>query len=258
MTRQLDKERPAKASAMPLVYLLHDGGASLACLGGWLQSSHWRVESFTRLHAFFYTVQRRPPHAAVIDCRLAPLEGLRVVRRLRDLFGRSVALLVLVSAESEDAVVQAFEAGADDYFVEAAGEAAFRARIRLLLRRVQAPMHAAARARIDHPPYVLDRTMRTATLHGRCCALAPREFTLAWQLFSEPGRLLTKAELLATVWGKDAEVGSATITQHAYLLRRKLALSAHGFSLYSVYGTGYRLDLPGDRHVNSSTIDAAS
>jgi DNA-binding response OmpR family regulator len=76
--------------------------------------------------------------------------------------------------------------------------------------------------------------------------LTPREFDLAWLLFSNTTRLVSHAELLAGLWGMGEAVDTHTLSQHVYSLRRKLDLAAHGFRLRSVYGNGYRLMPPGE------------
>ena len=104
------------------------------------------------------------------------------------------------------------------------------------------PMRVAMEKRIVRGPYTLDLGSRTATVDGCDAGLAPREFDLAWTLFSQPSRLFTKSELLALIWGKQTEFGAHTISQHVYALRKKLKFDKHGFKLQSVYATGYRLE----------------
>ena len=90
--------------------------------------------------------------------------------------------------------------------------------------------------------YMLEMASRSVTIGGEDARLAPREFDLAWILFSQPSRLLTKDELLALLWGRQADFGAHTIAQHVHTLRKKLAFDAHGFALQSVYAAGYRLE----------------
>lgn len=228
---------------MPLIYLLDDDAAVAARIGPWVEQIGCSLQSFVMPHAYFYALQKNRPMCAVIDWRLPEMDGVSVVRRTREVHGHRVGLLMLTSMDTEQSVVEALEAGADDFVVKPATEKVFRARLLALMRRIAVEASDDITV-LERGPYVLDREARTVTVDGRRCDIAPREFDLAWTLFREPSRLLTKHELLAAIWGKDLDVGSATITQHIYLLRRKLELASHGITLSSVYGVGYRLDLP--------------
>jgi two-component system, OmpR family, response regulator RegX3 len=227
---------------MALIYLLEDDPDCSACVEQWLGRAGHQVKVFERPHEFFYEVSKQAPRCAVIDWRLPEMEGIDVVARLRQLLSTGTGILMLTGLDTEESVVRALKAGADDYIVKPGSESIVVARIDALLRRM-APA-ASTLTSIDRPPYRLDFGRREVTVLGHPVDLAPREFDLAWILFSEPARLFTRQELLAAVWGRHQDAGVHTVAQHVYMIRRKLALTEHGFRLNAVYGTGYRLELP--------------
>lgn len=92
--------------------------------------------------------------------------------------------------------------------------------------------------------YVLRRDVGTLTIDGEEIPLTPREFAMAWMLFSNAGRFLSRAQIASSVWGACEEVAGRSIEQHIYKLRKKLRLSGQsGANLKTVYALGYKLDL---------------
>jgi two-component system, OmpR family, phosphate regulon response regulator PhoB len=169
------------------------------------------------------------------------MTGVDVVARVRQLLGRSVGVLMLTGLDSEQSVVTALQTGADDYVVKPSTDAVLLARVEALLRRSS---RAAPASVISIGPYRFEFAQQAASIGGQQVELTPREFDLAWTLFSQPARLITKDELQAAIWGKGSDLGHHTIAQHVYLLRKKLELSKFGARLVAVYASGYRLELP--------------
>jgi DNA-binding response OmpR family regulator len=109
---------------------------------------------------------------------------------------------------------------------------------------LQRETHRAAGAdTIELGSYVLRKDVGLVALDGVEIPLTPREFTIAWLFFSNPGRFLSRAQIAGSVWGSREHVASRSIEQHVYKLRKKLRLShASGLNLKTVYALGYRLD----------------
>ncbi|WP_174769732.1 response regulator transcription factor [Paraburkholderia bonniea] len=98
--------------------------------------------------------------------------------------------------------------------------------------------------RLQHGPYTLHRDLGAIFVNGTEVALTAREFSLAWLFFSHPGRVLSRAQIAATVWDACKEIAARSIEQHIHTLRKKLKLSATGLcNIRTVYALGYRLDL---------------
>jgi DNA-binding response OmpR family regulator len=226
-----------------LIYILEDDDIFAQSVQGVLERSNHEVLCFGTPHSFFYQLTKRAPRCAIVDWMLPEMVGVDVIRRLRQQLGRNVGVVMLTAVDAEQNVVEALQAGADDYIVKPGTSNVLSARIDALLRRLGEETATTAK-RMEVGPYVLDFSQRSVRLKGEQIELAPREFDLAWTLFCSPSRLFTKQELLAAIWGKSSEFGYHTIAQHVYAVRKKLALADNGFKLLAVYASGYRLEWP--------------
>jgi DNA-binding response OmpR family regulator len=226
---------------MTQIHILEDDEACAGALAELLTQQGHEPKCFSAPHEFFYQLTKLPPRCAIIDWMLPQMSGLEVVRRTRRLVGGQMGIILLTALDDEDKAIAALEAGADDYIVKPATDVLLATRLEALLRRL-VPAQTVMAKRIDLGPYSLEQSTLSATIQGRDAGLAPREFDLAWTLFSQPSRLFTKDELIGLVWGRQSDFDMHTIAQHVCSLRKKLELVAHGFKLQSVYGTGYRLD----------------
>jgi two-component system, OmpR family, response regulator RegX3 len=232
----------AGGSPVALVYLVEDDEAVAAEVCALLSSHGHDVRHFATPHEFFYQLGKRAPLCVLVDWLLPEMPGPDVVRRIRRLLGTGVGVLMLTAMDSEDNVVQGLDAGADDYVTKPYANRTLLARVDAMLRRVTV-QHQVYTV-LDCGPYHFDFAVQSTQLEGRAVVLTPREFDLAWTLFSHPGRLWTKAELQSAIWGKGDGLAFHTIAQHVYSVRKKLELAGHGVRLLTVYGTGYRLELP--------------
>jgi two-component system, OmpR family, response regulator QseB len=120
-----------------------------------------------------------------------------------------------------------------------------------------------ALAPLSHAGFVLDPVDRTITDRGAGVDLTPREFALAWLLFSNPGRCASRRLISLAVWGVDSEISSRTMEQHIHQLRKKLGLGPErGVSISAVYGAGYLLAVHGGQQASVSghaeAVDASS
>jgi DNA-binding response OmpR family regulator len=132
-------------------------------------------------------------------------------------------------------VAAALDAGADAVLAGPVRPAELRARARVLVRRSEARWIVGALA--------IDTRARLVSLDGAAITLPRREFALLRCLASAPGRVFTKAELLATCWeGRACSPSSRTLERHAARLRGRLG--RHASMLVTVWGIGYRLDEP--------------
>jgi DNA-binding response OmpR family regulator len=227
---------------MALIHVVEDDHHFAASTQSLLVLHGHEVDVFNTPHAFLHQLVRLPPKCVIVDWMLPQMIGVEVVRRVREVVGRSVGVMMLTAMDSEECIVQALENGADDYMVKPGSDAVLVARLEALLRRLHAP--SDPRQKLIVGVHELDFRQQRVLVKGQAVELTPREFDLAWTLFNQPSRLFTKEELMAAIWGKNSDCGDHTIAQHAYSIRKKLSLMEHGVRLLSVYGTGYRLELP--------------
>jgi DNA-binding response OmpR family regulator len=166
-------------------------------------------------------------------------DGCDVCRTLR---GRRniVPILMLTARDSEADAVLGLEAGADDYIAKPFGMAELRSRIRAVLRR--AGSRAMDEDVLAVGPLVLDRSRREVSVDGRQAELTFAEFELLAALMSDPGRLLSRQDLLRAIWGESAYRDPRGIDVHIRHLREKLEEQPERPKLIvTVRGVGYRL-----------------
>jgi DNA-binding response OmpR family regulator len=228
-------------------FLLEDDPEHAAHFMESLVASEFQVRHFSMAKKFFEALAESTPQLIVLDWMLPDLSGYQVLRRVRERFGLTVPIVMLTSLDSEDRVIAAFEAGADDYLIKPVAGPVLRARLQALARRIsQVPTAFSGSMRFG--PYRLDHARQSVRVDDEPdarIALTPREFDLIWLMMSNPDRFIPRAELIAGVWGKRGEVAPHTLAQNVHALRKKLGLARRNIRLTAVYGSGYRLESPG-------------
>jgi len=218
------------------------------------------VQLFSDGLAAFDALELRLPDLLVLDLNLPGMSGLDICRALRER-GAEIPILMLTARASELDRVVGLEFGADDYLVKPFGVLELVARARALLRRIARTPTSEAAVGIaqNHPqgaavlPGVqseivlgelsLNRHERTVIFCEEPVSLKPREFDLLWFFASSPGRVFTRAELLANVWGYEHEGYNHTVNTHINRLRHKLGDDRSSPNvIHTVWGVGYRLD----------------
>ena len=171
------------------------------------------------------------PDVVLLDLGLPDIDGVTVCRQLRE---RSAAAIIVVTARGEEPErVLALDAGADDYLVKPFGLAELLARIRAVLRRVRPDGEM-----IRHGPLTVDLRTRKVTVHGREVALTPKEFDILECLASDPGRVMSRQEILESAWDAHWYGPTKVLDVHIAALRRKLGVPG---LIETAYGRGFRL-----------------
>ncbi|WP_405393326.1 response regulator [Streptomyces sp. NBC_01102] len=188
----------------------------------------------------------RRPDLAVLDLMLPGMDGFEVCRRMRA--HGPVAVIMLTARGDEDDRILGLETGADDYVTKPFSPRELVLRVGSVLRRARSAAVPAGRpAPSEGGGITLDLAARRATCQGRVLALTLREFDLLAFLLGRPGRVFTREELMREVWGWDFG-DLSTVTVHIRRLRGKVeADPAHPELIRTVWGVGYRLDLPPER-----------
>jgi len=185
-----------------------------------------------------------PPDLVVLDLMLPGIDGLEVLRRLRE---RDPALpVVMLTALGDEADrVLGLERGADDYVAKPFSPRELVLRIRSVLRRSGAAPVASTAAMLSDGGLAVDPRRRIARLDGRPLALTVREFDLLAFLLTNPGRAWSRADLLDKVWGWQFG-DQSTVTVHVRRLREKIeADPAAPERIRTVWGVGYRYEYAG-------------
>jgi len=168
----------------------------------------------------------------LLDLGLPDMDGIEVCRSLRQ---RGEAAIIVVTARGEEGDrVVALDEGADDYLVKPFGLAELLARIRAVLRRIR----PSGPAVYIHGPMTVDPRTRRVTVGGGEIALTPKEFDILECLAADPGRVVTRQELLERVWDANWYGPTKVLDVHVAALRRKLGVPG---LVETVYGRGFRL-----------------
>ena len=176
----------------------------------------------------------------LLDLMLPGLPGTEVCRRIRAV---SQVPVIMVSAKDDEVdKIVGLELGADDYVTKPYSPRELVARIRAVLRRGTEPDLApttleAGRVRMDVERHVV-------TVDGKPQRLPLKEFELLELFLRNPGRVLTRGQLIDRVWGSDYVGDTKTLDVHVKRLRAKLEPDpSHPAMLVTVRGLGYKLDL---------------
>lgn len=177
------------------------------------------------------------PDVVVLDLGLPDVDGSDVLRMVR---GVSQVPVIIATARDDDAeIVRLLDAGADEYVVKPFSGAELEARVRALLRRVNA---AGPDHRLQVGDLAIDIRARTALLDGQNVPLNRKEFDLLAFLATRAGEVVTRQELYAEVWRQPYGGADKTIDVHLSWLRRKLGETAsEPRYLHTVRGVGIKL-----------------
>jgi DNA-binding response OmpR family regulator len=179
------------------------------------------------------------PDLVVLDLMLPGIDGLEVMRRLRDGDGRRLAVILLTARGEESDRVIGLRLGADDYIVKPFSPAELVARVDAVLRRVEPAI--AQEPAIRRGELVIDLAARRVTLAGEEVDLTQREFELLAFLARHPGIAFTRDQLMDRVWQFSFYTDTSTVTVHIRRLRTKIEQDAsQPRYVETVWGVGYR------------------
>ena len=199
---------------------------------GYLEREGWSVLTAADGREGLDVARREQPDVVVLDLMLPGLDGVEVCRELRTF---SNAFVVMLTARSEEVdKLVGLAVGADDYMTKPFSPRELVARIKAILRRARASAPAA-------PGLDLDVARRTVRVDGRTVELTRTEFEILAALAREPGAVVERQALLASVWGPGYS-DDHLVDVHVANLRRKLGDSPeHPRFVETVRGVGYRL-----------------
>jgi two-component system response regulator ResD len=184
-------------------------------------------------------VARQRPDLVVLDLMLPGVDGLEVMRRLRQADGDRIATILLTAKGEESDRVIGLRLGADDYVVKPFSPAELVARVDAVLRRVDtSPVQEPA---IELSDMTIDVAARRVFVRGEEVALTQREFDVLLFLARHPGQAFSRNQLMDAVWQYSFYTDTSTVTVHIRRLRSKIESSpAEPRHIQTVWGVGYR------------------
>jgi len=179
------------------------------------------------------------PDLIVLDLMLPEINGMEVMRILREDEKLSSAIILLTSKSEESDRLVGLRRGADDYVVKPFSPAELVARVQAVLRRTSPPGDDAAPIRVGD--LVIDGSRRRVTLSDEEISLTQLEFDLLAFMASRPGQVFSRDQLMEKVWGQEVHTDTGTVTVHIRRLREKLESDPGEPShIETVWGVGYR------------------
>ena len=179
------------------------------------------------------------PDLVVLDLMLPGLDGLEVMRRLREHARNRVAVILLTAKGEEADRVIGLRLGADDYVVKPFSPAELVARVDAVLRRVDSS--PSQEAPIELTGMTIDPAARRVFVGGEEVQLTQREFDVLLFLARHPGQAFSRNQLMDAVWQYSFYTDTSTVTVHIRRLRSKIeADPARPRHLQTVWGVGYR------------------
>lgn len=182
-------------------------------------------------------IARHPPALVVLDLMLPGLDGIEVCTRVRRF--SAVPIIMLTARVDEIDRLIGLDGGADDYVCKPFSPRELMARVKAQLRRASGQLEATRR------PWIVDDERLQVRWRGTALGLTPIEFRLLRTLLQRPGRVLSRTQLMEQLYADERDVSDRAIDSHIKNVRRKIAALEPGFEgIASVYGVGYRFDLP--------------
>lgn len=172
---------------------------------------------------------------ALLDLSLPKLDGLAVLRRLRNV-KRSVPVIIVTARDGIDDRIGGLDLGADDYLVKPFETRELLARIRVILRR----QGSGGSPILSNGKLSLDPATHEVNAGSESCQLTAREFALLQALMTRPGTILSRADLERHIYGWGEEVESNAVEFLIHAIRKKVGSDA----IRNVRGVGWMVDRP--------------
>ncbi|WP_419825293.1 response regulator transcription factor [Sphingomonas sp.] len=209
-----------------------------------LQSEGFGVRVYTDGEVALRAFAADPPDLIVLDIKMPRIDGMEVLRRLRE--RSQVPVIFLTSKDDELDEALGLAMGADDYIAKPFSIRLLIARIRAILRRSDARAAPAdaqppAADRLVRGSLALDPARHKVSWRGRDVVLTVTEFLILEALAQRPGFVKSRDQLMDTAYQDDVYVDDRTIDSHIKRLRRKFRAADPEFkAIETLYGVGYR------------------
>ena len=232
------------ASHAPTIALVDDDRNILTSVSIALQSEGFVTRLYSDPEGALKALLENPADLAVFDVKMPKMDGIELLRRLREKSAMPVIFLTSKSDELDEALGLAM--GADDYISKPFSQRLLIARIRAILRRAELAQPSADNSEPAAEPIVRGRLEMDPARHrvkwkGQDVTLTVTEFLILETLATRPGVVKNRNQLMDAAYQDDVYVDDRTIDSHIKRLRRKFREADSDFNaIDTLYGAGYR------------------
>ncbi len=227
---------------MPNIALVDDDENILASLKIFFEGEGHVVRTYTDGATALAALQESPPDIAILDIKMPRMDGVEVLRRIRQ--GSNLPVIFLTSKDDEMDEVVGFNVGADDYITKPFSQRLLNERVKALLRRTRAGApgsEAGDKKPIVRGELVLDPNRHACSWKGEQVKLTVTEFLILQALAQRPGYVKSRDQLMDAAYDDQVYVDDRTIDSHIKRLRKKFRDSDGDFdAIETLYGVGYR------------------
>lgn len=235
---------------MQTIALVDDDRNILTSVSIALEAEGYKVETYTDGASALDGLLARPPHLAIFDIKMPRMDGMELLRRLRQ--KSDLPVIFLTSKDEEIDELFGLKMGADDFITKPFSQRLLVERVKAILRRAanreaaqQAPTKpgaAVAPARsLERGQLVMDQERHTCTWKGEPVTLTVTEFLILHSLAQRPGVVKSRDALMDAAYDEQVYVDDRTIDSHIKRLRKKFKMVDDDFDMIeTLYGVGYR------------------
>ncbi len=228
---------------MPTIALVDDDRNILASVSIALESEGYRVQTYTDGASALEGFKTSPPDLAILDIKMPRMDGMELLRRLRQ--KSDVPVIFLTSKDEEIDELFGLKMGADDFIKKPFSQRLLVERVKSVLRRAipkegAAPKEIDAKA-IERGPLRMDPERHTCTWKGEPVTLTVTEFLILQALAARAGVVKSRNALMDAAYDDQVYVDDRTIDSHIKRLRKKFKQADDNFDVIeTLYGVGYR------------------
>jgi len=227
------------------ILIVDDDDDFAAAAGNVLREGGYRIDTVASGQGALVRVLRSQPDLVLLDIGLPDIEGVEVCGMLQR-HVPEVPIVFLTGRHTPQSVAAGLDLGADDYIVKPCDAAVLLARVRAVLRRAS----AAAPRRPEHitiREVAVDSARHEVYVRGEHVDLSPKTFNLLWLLVTNAGRVLSRTQIIDSVWGSDFYGDVKALDVYIRTLRRKIEEDPDRPALIqTVWGVGYCFAAPED------------
>lgn len=217
-----------------MIYVLEDDNSILELILYALKSQNIEAKGFSEPLALQEAIKEKIPQILILDVMLPGISGFEILREIKNSEKtKGIAVLMLSALNSELDKVKGLDCGADDYITKPFGVMEFLARIRALLRRVEAKKDEIIFGELEY-----SSIKHSVTLRGKKVDLTLKEFEILGLLLKNIQRAFSRDEILEILWGDSYNAESRRVDIHIKTLRQKLG--DFGEHIKTIRGIGYQ------------------